>query len=56
MVPSRDEVGGMALSFNLMQEQVAHAAASDWMVRAKGLRIMRDTLRDTNARLEQQVS
>ncbi len=54
VVPSRDEVGGMALSFNLMQEQVAHAAAGLDGAR-EGLRVMRDTLRDTNARLEQQV-
>ncbi len=54
VVSSRDEVGGMALSFNLMQEQVAQAAAGLDGAR-EGLRVMRDTLRDTNTRLEQQV-
>ena len=53
-VSSRDEVGAMATSFNLMQQEVAHAAAGLDGAR-EGLRTMRDTLRETNARLEEQV-
>ena len=44
VVASRDEVGAMALSFNLMQQEVAHAAAGLDGAR-EGLRTMRDTLR-----------
>jgi signal transduction histidine kinase/amino acid transporter/ActR/RegA family two-component response regulator len=54
VVASRDEVGAMALSFNLMQQEVAHAAVGLDGAR-EGLRTMRDTLHETNARLEQQV-
>ena len=55
VVSSRDEVGAMAVSFNLMQQQVARAAVGLDGAR-EGLREMRDTLRDTNRRLEEQVS
>ena len=53
-VASSDEVGAMAVSFNLMQEQVAHAAVGLDGAR-EGLRAMRDTLWKTNERLAEQV-
>ncbi len=55
VVSSHDEVGKMAVSFNLMQQQMAHAAVGLDGAR-EGLQVMRDTLRDTNRRLEEQVT
>ncbi len=55
IVNSRDEVGEMAESFNVLQDEIARGA--DGLHRAReGLREARDALTETNQNLEQRVN
>ena len=55
IVNSRDEVGEMAESFNVLQDEIARGA--DGLHRAReGLREARDALTETNHNLEQRVN
>lgn len=53
-VKTRDEVGDMAMSFNILQAEIGSAAVGLAGAR-EGLRQARDDLTDSNARLEQRV-
>ncbi len=54
-VTTRDEVGDMAASFNILQAEIGSAAVSLTEAR-EGLRRARDDLTDANARLEERVT